>query len=444
MANPGYVRSTDGSDSDNGSTFALANATLTGAIADAVAGDRIWVSDNHAESTAGSITLAMPGTIAAPNQVLCGDDAAEPPTSLATTATVSTTGNNGITITGSGYIYGITFTSGSGALGSSAPFNIGGAGNKQMYDACNFVLGTSSITQRISVTGDASAASSELIWKNCGVRFNNASHAITARRGKFQWRGGSALSGGTSPTLILDGGGGSAYQSLCMIEGVDFSNWASGVNIFGGGVGQFVIRNCKLPASWSGSLSNAAMLAGSRYSMYNCDSGDTNYRLWIEDHAGNIKSETTIVRTGGANDGTTAIAWKLATTADAEYPTIRLETDEIARWNETVGSAITVTVEVVTDGVTLTDAECWLEVQYLGTSGFPLSLFASDAKADVIASAANQASSSVTWTTTGLSSPVKQKLSVTFTPQEKGAILAKVILAKASTTVYVCPKLDVT
>jgi hypothetical protein len=33
---------------------------------------------------------------------------------------------------------------------------------------------------------------------------------------------------------------------------------------------------------------------------------------------------------------------------------------------------------------------------------------------------------------------------VTFTPQEKGAIIAKVILAKASTTVYVCPELDVT
>ena len=36
------------------------------------------------------------------------------------------------------------------------------------------------------------------------------------------------------------------------------------------------------------------------------------------------------------------------------------------------------------------------------------------------ASAANQADSSETWTTTGLSAPVKQKIAVTFTPQEKG------------------------
>jgi len=34
MANPGYVRSTDGSNADNGSTWALANADLAGAMAD--------------------------------------------------------------------------------------------------------------------------------------------------------------------------------------------------------------------------------------------------------------------------------------------------------------------------------------------------------------------------------------------------------------------------
>jgi hypothetical protein len=97
----------------------------------------------------------------------------------------------------------------------------------------------------------------------------------------------------------------------------------------------------------------------------------------------------------------------------------------------------------VTDGVTLTDKEAWLEVEYPGTSGFPVSSFASD-KAGILASAANQTSSSVTWTTTGLSGPVKQKLAVTLTPQEKGVIRARVMLAKASTTLWYCPKCEVT
>jgi hypothetical protein len=93
--------------------------------------------------------------------------------------------------------------------------------------------------------------------------------------------------------------------------------------------------------------------------------------------------------------------------------------------------------------VTLTDAECWIEVQYLGTSGVPLGSFTSDAKADPLTAAANQTSSSETWTTTGLTTPIKQKLSVTFTPQEKGYIHAVIHLAKASISIYVVPKLTV-
>lgn len=178
--------------------------------------------------------------------------------------------------------------------------------------------------------------------------------------------------------------------------------------------------------------------------MHNCDATDTNYRLWEETYAGSTKQETTVVRTGGASDGTTPLSWRLASNTLAEYPTLVHESPEIVRWNETIGSAITATIEILTDNVTLTDAECWLEVQYLGTSGFPLSLFISDAKADILATAANQTTSTEAWTTTGIGTPVKQKLSVTFTPQEKGFIHAVVKLAKPSTTVYVDPELTVT
>lgn len=178
--------------------------------------------------------------------------------------------------------------------------------------------------------------------------------------------------------------------------------------------------------------------------MYNCDSADTNYRLWIQDYTGSVVSETTVVRSGGASDGATAISWKMTSTANAVYPHLTLSPCEIVTWNETVGSAITATIEIVTDNVTLTDGECWVEVTYLGTSGTPLGASVNDAKADVLATAANQTTSTETWTTTGLTTPVKQKLSVTFTPQEKGFIHAVVRLAKASTIVYVDPKLVIT
>ena len=66
-----FLRSTDGTDSDDGSTWALAKGTLTGAFAAASAGDTIYVSDNHAESQSAEMTLTSPGTNAAPVKVLC-------------------------------------------------------------------------------------------------------------------------------------------------------------------------------------------------------------------------------------------------------------------------------------------------------------------------------------------------------------------------------------
>jgi hypothetical protein len=237
----------------------------------------------------------------------------------------------------------------------------------------------------------------------------------------------------------------SRSQSYATISGVDLSNFSSSLNLCSFGFNGIVIfRDCKLPASWSGSLVTGTITSGARAELYNCDSADTNYRLIVTDYAGSITSETVIVMTGGASDGTTPLSWKMVSGANAEYPLVSLCSPEIVKWNDTTGSAITATVEIITDNVTLTDAECWIEVQYLGTSGFPLSVFVSDAKADILATAANQSSSSVTWTTTGLGTPVKQKLSVTFTPQEKGFLHAVVHLAKASTTVYVDPLLTIT
>jgi hypothetical protein len=182
--------------------------------------------------------------------------------------------------------------------------------------------------------------------------------------------------------------------------------------------------------------------------MHNCDSADTNYVLWIEDAFGSIKHDTGVYNDAGATNGTTRISWKMVSGADAEYPNQTLRSGEIVQWNEITGSTLTVTVEILRNDSTtaLKNDEIWLEVQYLGTSGVPLGSFATDCKADVLATAADQDTSTASWT--GLAAPPggsykKQKLSVTITPQEKGYIHAVVCLAKASTTVYVDPLLTV-
>jgi len=203
-------------------------------------------------------------------------------------------------------------------------------------------------------------------------------------------------------------------------------------------------RNCKLPASWSGQLYSGTHNDSEVFELFNCSAGDVNYAYRRDTTWGYIIHETTLVKTGGASDGTTPISWKFVTNAAAEYPLFILSSAKLQKWNETTGSAVTVTVDFLRDSATnLQDDEIWLEVEYLGTSGFPLGTFTDDAAADVLTSPADQTTSAATWTTTGMANPNEQKLSVTFTPQEKGLVIARVCVGLASATIYVDPELQV-
>lgn len=439
-----YVRSTDGVNTDNGSTWALAKLDMNGGQSIDAAGDTIWVSQAHAESTgSGTVTWDFAGTAASPVRVLCGNDAAEPPTSLATTATETFTSAATLVVRGYIYAYGHTISVGSTTTGVSMTL-AQSVYAKQIYEQCSFQIGGTGSSNIII----ASSAGGTVIWKSCTVRFNEGTQqaiTFTAGAAEFYWQGGSAISGTATPgtkALFCP-----AIDSKILVEDVDLSNFSSSLKLVRtstyGAATRFVIRNCKLPASFANFI-DTAFTAPGRAEMYNCDSGATNYKIWIEDYLGKINAETTLVRTSGASDGTTGLSWKMVSNANASYPLMPLASPEIAAWNDTTGSSVTATVEVLRDSATnLTDAEIWLEVEYLGSSGSPVGTHISDAKSDVLATAADQTASSVTWTTTGMTNPNKQKLSVTFTPQLKGFVLARVMLAKASTTVYVDPMLTI-
>jgi hypothetical protein len=172
----------------------------------------------------------------------------------------------------------------------------------------------------------------------------------------------------------------------------------------------------------------------------NCDSGAVNYRNERYTYAGAQTTETTIIRSGGASDGTTPVAGKIVTTANAllwQYP---FEAVPIAIWNETVGSATTVTLYGIWGGGAVpNNDDFWIEAAYLGSSGSPIASYASSGKADILASNAALTSDGSSWG--GSTTPFKT--SVTFTPQQKGFIYVHPKMAKASTTLYYDPKLNV-
>lgn len=436
-----YVRSTDGNDADSGLSWANAKATLAGALALAVGGDRIWVSQNHAESQASAMTLTSAGTLASPVEVLCGNDAAEPPTALATSATVTTTGTNNITIVGFWYCYGITFSCATSGTGRLLRFDVTPTAAGGVWESCGFGFGVGTgASASIEIGETQSGEPCTMVWKNVTCTFRASSHIIK-NRGSLIWDGGSVAN--TAPAALF-GVGGSTSAGNVRVRGVDLSLLGGSSALVDATITtskEFLFEQCKLGASVS--LTSGTNSGHIIARLVNCDSSDTNYRYQKEDgNRGSVYSETTIVRTGGASDGTVTFSRRMVSTANTRFER-PLCLDWIAIWNDTTGSSKTATIEIVNDGTTLQDDEVWIEVDYLGTSGYPISSRAMDRMTDILATAANQESSSETWTTTGLSSPVKQKLSVSFTPQEKGPLFARVCLAKTSQTIYVDPKVTV-
>lgn len=422
-----FTARTPGFSSGTTANWAFATIYMAYATSAASTGDTVYVSNNHAETQSAAYTaIANVQNI----NVICVDDGAAPPTTLATTASVTTTGNSGLTtcVKYDCHVYGIQFIAGSGATGAASVVTAG------YYDSCLFHVATSHASSAIFLSNDS-------VWINCNVKFGASGQGINGNALGLRWIGGALASGGTSPTTLF-----LAQATRIDAEGIDLTNAAAGINLNAptGSVSfSHVLRNIKLPGSWSGQMATGVAPARPefRYAvMVNGDSSGTNYVLSRRDTWGTLVQETTKIRTGGASDGTTGISWKMVSLSGALWPSRYTMTPEIAKWNATTGSAVTATIEILHDSATaLKDDEIWVEVSYLSSAASPLGAMISDAKATFLTSAAAQTTSTATWTTTGLSNPNTQKLSVTFTPQLAGYVRAVVKLVKATYTVYVDP-----
>lgn len=430
------VRSTDGNNSDNGSTWALAKLDIAGFAAVDAAGDTAYISQAHAESTAASVTWTMAGTLANPTKLICGNDGADPPTAIASSATVTVTGLSvSLTVATVGlYVQGLTMICGTSGNPS---INIAGSNSWQQWENCKFQCGPGTSGGR-AVTMQGTSGSI-MQWRNVEVKFANATQGIGIQGGYLHWNGGGLTSGGTSPNNLFSLVSG---VNRVVIENCDFSAGSSTMNFLnsqGLANQNFVFRNCKLPSSWSGNFATAFSSSGQgRLEVYNCSNSSINYGLKVIDGAGTIDHETTIVKSGGASDGTTSISWKMVAVAGVSYPAAALISPEILFWNDQTGVSKNFAIDIMSDGG-LTDADVWIEVNAASSGSSPLGTLYSD-RCDVLTAAASQTSSSAGWTTTGIASPSAQKLDVSFTPQAKGWLAARVFLAKASATVYVDPK----
>jgi len=442
-------------------SWAGAHTTIAAAITASTAGDTFWIASDHTEDFTVATTFTFKGTTTAPDTILSvqrSDD-----TLVKGAAFTTSTNDDSLTVNGSLFMWGVILDAGASSSGGIAIQLNRSAGLKQHYENCDLKARNTSSAGGFQIGLDQDTTSGSLTTlRDCGWLNTGNTAKMLRLNGTVRIEGGSLLSGYNTNTFI--GPVDSKMGGDISVTGLDMVNAPAGIDIFNGTnfsrpASRLMIRNCKLPASWSGTLfATTPTVPDIRAEMHNCDAGDTNYKLWIEDMYGSVREETVIKRTGGATDGDTGLSLKMVSHAsNALFPLNLCASHEISRrypgtsaedsaWSS--GAAKTVGLEIVHDsqgagsGADFQNDEAWLEVEVLDVSGFPLSHIVSSRRG-LRSSAADIANSSETWTTTGLTTPVKQTLSVSVNPREKGSLRLRVFIAKANKTVYVCPKVEV-
>lgn len=431
-----YVRS-GAAGAGTGADWANAYTTLAAALSGKAAGDIFYVSEDHTETTAG-LTLTFPGTVANPNRVICVNHSGSVPpvaADIRATAAINVSGSSSLNIGAGGvYIDGVIFTTGTGGATGTAGINVGN-GNNQMLVLrnCSLRIASTGSGSRITL-GSLDSCYTSL--DNTTLSFANAGQAVKVV-GKAVWSNTASALLGTMPTTLFISGNNSDAQ-VVEVRGVDLSAAGAGKTIVGAGTGPTAVysfTDCKLHASVTLAATPASTGSG-EIDYVRTGSAGVSYNQGRYRYSGTLTEETVIVRTGGASDGTTAIAWKIVTTANAHLP-VPFEAPPIAIWNDTTGSAVTATIQGIWGGGAVpNDDEIWVEAEYLGDASSPLGSFVNDSKANILAAGAGQGAGAGTWG----GSTTKFALAVTFTPQQKGWVLLRVKAAKASSTFYIDPK----
>lgn len=425
----------------NGSSFTDAYTTQAAGLAGISAGDSLWVADDHAETQASVLTLTPPGTFANPNHILCVRrvGGSTPPVSadLRTTTTVTTTGNNVINLgAGCAYLYGITFNGGTGAVAGS--ITIGSVTiNRWIAESCGFKLvGTGTGARIVFGISSANTITGQLYLKNSVLTFANASQAITLNGYMVEMIGGSIALTGTVPTTLFSAT--DSHPGFTSLRGVDLSAFGSGKTLCGAFTmpQRVVFERCKLGASVT--IAATPTCPGARIDVIDCDSGATQYRNESYQYGGTLTTETTIVMSGGATDSVQAFSHKIVTNANNNWvnPFESFPMGEF--YAGTLNVSVAQVFELLTDNVVLTNKDAWVKLEYMGSSATPLGSTASSGT-DALDAGTNLATSTATWTTTGMGTPKPQKITVNFTPQLKGWYRAVLKVAKASTTLYLNP-----
>lgn len=434
----------DGGDGTTENSWATADTSINNLDAEYTfaSGDIIYFGHDHVCQAVNTASLTITGpTSGAPTVLISATQGSSPPTYQAsTTAQIDTTeGAYGITFDGSFALYGMSLVSGGNIIigadanetcyAENSRFAI--AANASFYGTTNSAWrlvncvidltadGTTGRGNNVLVTG-ASVSRCEIV----GLTFVNAAY-----------RTGAVFGNTGSLDLRCSGSDFSGFTNATVCEIVDL---ASGCQLTGH------ITNCLTAATWTPATTPTAQSSDLLFT--NVGSEDAPTYCYHLGHCGSLVSSTAVYRTSGATVEGVACSW-LVTTIAGNSEASPYKSPWIYGLIDSTGSK-TFTVYITNDTADFTDAEVWLEVEYLATADEAQYTLATDHRASLTATAAAQTDDvTSTWNGAGPSYTYKQSLAVTATVNETGTYRARVVCGVASVAssryFYIDPKVTV-
>ena len=441
------VRSTDGADTDDGSTWALAYATIVAAIDASSGGDTVWVSQAHSESRTASVDWDFPAGPLGLNLIVV-NDGADPATAYGTQVVLTaSTSNDDINFSGVGYVRGFDFQQGSS---NNTQVNFAGGDQKSfILDSCNITYSGSGSSTLIRIGNGTSADTNKNIeFRDCTFEVGHRNNLIDCQSGRAKflrcvWSGSGVLD------KIFDASSNNGFE--LDVDSCDFSNQAHVAVIdLGTQTLRAVIQNCKKHASTALTSGSYPTSPGTSTDLFASalSTGGNAYEFVHENSTGTSSSDTgTYVTSGGASDGTTPVSFNLTGNA-ATSEHFPLVSREIIQWNDVVSGTLTVNVEIAHDDTgisTLQDDEIWLDVTCMATAGATIGTTVSSQRDTFLDTPANL-TGGVAWT--GASGYETLTLSAVISPRIVGYISAVVKLGAVTGktsghAVFVNPKLSV-
>lgn len=360
-----------------------------------VAGDRVFVSSDHAETTNAQTSYDFGGAASFGLIHLMSVNRAGsvPPVAadLQNGASVAVTLSNLILEARTPVCWqGFTLTLG-GTASASIYFN--NALNKTfLFKNCTFLISNINTASRMWSNNGA-----KVILDNTPIQFGDPGQMLTGNGYPidFTWiNTPAALPGATPPATLFSSGSNSGLLFTC--RGVDLSAVVGTLfQSIATGFGRVLLDSCRVAPGVTRFAAPAAnATAGDEIELVNCfdGTGVVNERHTA---AGDVTTDRSTVLVGGAEDDAGPYSHKMVASSRADGVVMPLHSFQLDVGNIAVGAPRTATVEMVVSGQ-LNNNDVRLLLEYMGTSGSTFASFA-DSLATPLTPVAALPASLATW-----------------------------------------------